>query len=102
MVNAILAEKFQLDGVKLALEEINERATAVLRAEVMRILAANSSMSEEDARELTRRMVARLIPTRDDVVPGAPMKASPQERVEAIEAAIAREARAYKMSKSKQ
>jgi hypothetical protein len=92
MVNDLLEFRFGLTGVNIDRRELDQRVETVLRAEIGQILVNHSRLSDQAVRGMSRRIVAQILPTRDNVVPAAVTNRAPERlRVEDMEALIRRE-----------
>ena len=94
-VNRLLEEKFNLTDVRVDAREAAQGIENVLRAEVVYILTRASILPEEMRREFSRRFVAKLLPTKDDVQVGAPLKVGDQIRFNDLERLIQKDLQSY-------
>ena len=93
MVNVLLDRRLNLAGVSIDMRELQTRVATVLRAEVSAALFKHSILPDNIKERAIRRLVAQLLPTRDDVVvPNAPSRIE-KVRVEDLVKAIQRETR---------
>ena len=93
-VNSILEDRYNLGSVHLDVAELSMFTGNILRIEVASLLAESSSMTAVQQKEFVERIVARIVPKRDNV-PGAttPMQRQTPVRIEDVEHVIQREMR---------
>lgn len=94
MVNDLLEHKLNLSGVSIDQREFAQRVETILRAEISQVLVDNSTLDERSINRLSRRLIAQILPTRDNVLP-AGLQRPPKDRirVEEMEDMIRREAK---------
>jgi hypothetical protein len=92
-VNRIIENRLGMVGTRLDQKDMLAAIDLVLRAEIGNILAEQSFLPKEAAAELTRRIIAQLMPTKDDVMIPGSIHVPERRRTEALEDAIKREMR---------
>jgi len=93
MVNDILDRKLNLTGVSVDRKAFLSKVELILLIEVGSILAENSILSKAAIGRITSRIVAQVMPTRDNIMPIVHRSQPEQLRIEDLEKVIAREAR---------
>ena len=94
-VNSILEDRYNLGSVHLDVAELSMFTGNILRIEVASLLAEHSEMTDVQQKEFVERIIARIVPKRDNV-PGAtttPMQRQTPVRIEDVEHVIQREMR---------
>jgi hypothetical protein len=101
-VNERLEDRYDLGDVRIDVPEVMSFAENILRVEVAEALTAGSTLTPRQRREFVERVLARLIPRRDNVATvGAAMARREPARVESIEAAMRREMKRFGIQPSR-